>query len=744
VLAPEHFAIVAASVRSLPTSATGIDAALLLSAHGRVLVSALPDDLDPTRAAALAHELLNRASAMAEAWRRNDVVRVIVRGDRGDVIIADAGRDMFLVVGTDHTAALGSVMLEVDSARRSIRAAMKAVDGPLAEAASPPIAPAAATAVSSALLVRHDAPAAPEAPPVTATSPVRRTLPRTDAFTVCLHWGLVATLVTSLVTGLSIAGDYAASAIGPVADLVAPVLPQGPVIEWHVLSGWALCAIMVAYPVFLWRSRQAHRVKLNRFVWIALSNARRSGTLFANVGALFALNRIVHAVAFVLVLMMAATGLALYASTPLPVDREIVAAVHGVTALSFVGYVVIHVAIHAAAGNLWKIFRPRAAHLAVAAIAMCVAGAAIAAAYVVDRTDYRDLKVAHVTPPPVLDGDASDIAWQKTGEVVIRTRRGANFPGGEVTVTARAVHDGERAYFLFRWADPQRSQKHLPLLKTERGWRVLQSKLDVNDEDDFYEDKFAVLLSRTSTVASGTVHLGRNLIPGPHRPTNRGLHYTSDGSYADMWHWKSVRTGAMRPGMADDNHFGPPQPSEKPGVRYTGGYGQDPKTGGEFSENWTKVDADKPLAETLVVPKYLPHDPALLARMGPIDLDPEAGDAGIWYLRAEETRPYRPELDIYPVGTVLPGVVIDGGFTGDRGDVRAEAQWRDGFWTLEMSRALDTGSAFDVPLVASAEARSVFLWVAAFNHSQTRHSRHLHPVRLIIDDVEQILNTRVP
>ena len=68
--------------------------------------------------------------------------------------------------------------------------------------------------------------------------------------------------------------------------------------------------------------------------------------------------------------------------------------------------------------------------------------------------------------------------------------------------------------------------------------------------------------------------------------------------------------------------------------------------------------------------------------------------------------------------------------TGDRGDVQAVSQWRDGVWTMEVKRKLDTGSEYDV---AFATDRPTYLWVAAFNHTQTRHSRHLYPVAVTLE-----------
>jgi len=554
--------------------------------------------------------------------------------------------------------------------------------------------------------------------------------PRTDAFTFVVHWAMVAALIVSLITGLRIAADYAESAAGGVARLIAGILPEGAVIEWHVWSSWALFFAALAYPIFLWRSKQAIRVKADRSVLDRIRTARRNGNLWSNISAWFAINVVLYQIAFALILLMGATGLMLYTNVTLGLSNDTIAMIHGGAAFAFLAYIAIHILAQVKAGAFWKIFKPRMAYVGAAAVAMFAAGGAVAAIYVIDRGDHRELHIAQVAQAPVLDGNPDDTAWREARAVAIRTERGANLPDGAVVVEVKAVHDGERAYFQFRWPDEQRSQKHTPLIKVEGGWKVMQSEFEINDEDDYYEDKFSVVLSRTPVIGAGTVHLGQNLISGPHRPTTRGLHYTTDGSYADMWHWKSVRTGGMEPAFMDDDHFGPPKPSKKPGKRYTAGYSQDPKESGGYTSNWTKLDDSKPLNETLVVPKFVPADPILLQRMGKVDVDPNKGDEGIWFLRKEEVVPYDPALDVYPVGTVLPSVVIEGPFVGDRGDVPAGAEWKDGYWTLEAARVFDTGSKYDVAFAKGDEA---YLWVAVFNHNQTRHSQHLHPVKLVVE-----------
>ena len=112
------------------------------------------------------------------------------------------------------------------------------------------------------------------------------------------------------------------------------------------------------------------------------------------------------------------------------------------------------------------------------------------------------------------------------------------------------------------------------------------------------------------------------------------------------------------------------------------------------------------------------------------DFDPNSNDQADarWWMTEAETVPYSAEADAaIPVGTVIPGVVISGEYSGDRADVRGGARWQDGWWTLEATRVLATGSKYDIDFVAG---EPLYLWVAVFDHTQTRHTRHMRPVRL--------------
>lgn len=118
----------------------------------------------------------------------------------------------------------------------------------------------------------------------------------------------------------------------------------------------------------------------------------------------------------------------------------------------------------------------------------------------------------------------------------------------------------------------------------------------------------------------------------------------------------------------------------------------------------------------------------MTAAMGEINLDPNIGESegARWFMTEAESVPYSAEADAQtPIGTVVPGVLVSGEFTGDRADIRCAARWAAGHWTLEIARKMDTKSKYDVPI-----KNGVFMRVAAFDHTQIRHTRQIRPMRL--------------
>ena len=289
----------------------------------------------------------------------------------------------------------------------------------------------------------------------------------------------------------------------------------------------------------------------------------------------------------------------------------------------------------------------------------------------------------------------------------------------------RALHDGEFAYFAFSWDDPTRSLKHHPLVKTKAGWRVAARHPDLADEDIYHEDKFAVLLSPSVFPLIGAaIHLSRRPLSGrPESSTGRGLHYTLDGSVLDVWQWRASHEGAN--GHIDNCHFGGPQAADGADLvkHDSGGFAVD--SGPEHYRANYAPSAD-------IHPLRLPKDLAATSRaMGRMSdaTDESESENSRWWMNIEETIPFTTEGDaVIPVGTVIPGVILLEDRERAANDIVGFGRWAASRWTLEVVRRLNTGSPYDVELKTG-----VLMWVAAFDHSEKRHTRHLRPFRLEVE-----------
>jgi len=371
-----------------------------------------------------------------------------------------------------------------------------------------------------------------------------------------------------------------------------------------------------------------------------------------------------------------------------------------------------------------------------ALVAACVAGALIVIFMITSERQIIDkLYIYRVDPTavPVIDGETSDPIWRTIPPLYVRTENGGNFDGtGETTVSIRAVHDGSSAYFLFVWDDPTRSLKQLPLRKSAGHWQLLHDGYEVGDEHAYNEDKFAVLLTRLDTILAGdtTFHAGAKPLSGePGSLSGRGLHYTAhSGMLADIWQWKATSTNASN--HCDDDYFGPPiaaSPAEAAGrTPYRGGFAHDPGTA-NYQSNFTTFRQNN--YTDGVVPRRLPKDfRATTAALGRVDLDANHGesDQARWYMTEEESVPYSPDIDwLIPDGTVIPGVVIAGKYTGERAAVTCAGRWDAGRWALEVMRRLDDHSPYHVPIQTGTLMR-----LAAFDHAQIQHTRHVQPLHL--------------
>ena len=372
----------------------------------------------------------------------------------------------------------------------------------------------------------------------------------------------------------------------------------------------------------------------------------------------------------------------------------------------------------------------------VVAAAAAITGASFIVAtdqFAVDRLRVQRIGATDV---PTLDGDTSDRAWRGVRPFSLLTGEGGNFDGkGETRITVRAVHDGTFAYFLFTWEDSTRSLKHLPLVKEADGWHLLHSGFRIGDEHQYNEDKFSVLLTTSDATLAGdrTFHAGpRPVASAPATMSGRGLHFTADG-YVDVWQWKATSGGAS--GWMDDAHIQAAAGSDADAGGkcrpYRGGFAR-PERRTTRTISHRGRHQRRPQRSRLIAPLRLPKLVATTtAAMGAVDLDANHGesDGARWFMTEQESVPYSADADArIPTGTVIPGVIVNGEFSGDRPDIRCAARWASGYWALEVKRRLDSSSKFDVPIRTGVSMR-----LAAFDHSQIRHTRHVRPIRLEVE-----------
>ncbi|WP_440873668.1 ethylbenzene dehydrogenase-related protein [Thalassotalea sp. PLHSN55] len=509
---------------------------------------------------------------------------------------------------------------------------------------------------------------------------------------VFMHTLLITIVVINLLTGFRIASSHRAEVL-PWSAL----LPQGSLHGLHFILGFTLLALMLSYVVYqlIFLKRLEHNTK----------SRKRS-----------AYYQLIIYLGYISLSLLAITGLGLYFNLGF---ADVLLDFHYFIALVVLLYIPLHAGSYFIQyGNKLLIatfkFTPNKAKNNTVFVSFFLVTFGLLY-YLFPHNAPTKLTVHSIdlSTKIAIDGIANEDVWADIEPLHIKTFGGANFVNGASDVAIKVVENGIEAFFNISWQDSSESYTHLPLKKTESGWKVLENGFYRNDEQTYYEDKFAVILSNNCAFsASNTAHLGPK--PLADKPSNwhgKGYHYTTDNSIVDLWQWKAVRTNDMM--LMDDNYIGAPDKALAGKRRYTAGYKTDGKRSGAYVMNWLWYTPNG------VTPKRLPmtYDDNKLAQTH-IDKS--------WLLPWYDAKPYSVEQDTLAIGSILPSVLhLSNSFEGDRADVRAFATYQNGRWSMELSRKLTTGSQYDIAL-----ENDVCLWVAAFDHSQTAHTRHARPLQL--------------
>jgi hypothetical protein len=278
-----------------------------------------------------------------------------------------------------------------------------------------------------------------------------------------------------------------------------------------------------------------------------------------------------------------------------------------------------------------------------------------------------------VASPPTLDGvsvdwanlPASVVALQTRGEPIGMTLTEWNtewagfgstpplFDFGITNAIVKAAFDDDNIYFLVEWADATENVRRDQLTLMDGLWTR-----STENEDRLY---FAFNINNSFPAfgalgCSAACHLKERVgdFSSAARSYRMRMHTNAPGELADIWSWRATTTNPM--GYADDGY-------------------------------WDEVSRKSDSATDFVVSNRADGGSGTIV---PISMSEEG-------VNANPAAIYAPDAGFAPLAvpyndagivdlTRLPGYVHQRASPG-RDDVRAVGKWRNGKWTVELSRA---------------------------------------------------------
>lgn len=320
----------------------------------------------------------------------------------------------------------------------------------------------------------------------------------------------------------------------------------------------------------------------------------------------------------------------------------------------------------------------------------------------------KDLKLVATKTSAALSIDGTlETVWQQAAPLTVEINEQPYEPNNgydgfkRSEVEIRALYDNEYLYMVMRWEDPTYSLERFPWQKQPDGsWKVLKNLDSTGHENTYYEDKFAFFwnINQKGFAKKGcdkSCHMPEKGLLEGIRDTSAGRHYTNDGEFVDIWHWKSARTN---PVMQVDDQFLNSDHNENKGW----GRHSDEKTGGGYKKN---ENTDK------TAPSYMN----------------QSTQNPYWVLDSDKT----PFKDTFKAGDVIGGMILQAS-EGSRGDITGRGEWQNGVWTLELKRKLVTSwsqsSTQDVQFDDLKKA--YYFGVTAFDNTQIAHVYHKGSIKL--------------
>jgi hypothetical protein len=97
-----------------------IEASGIISTDGLMIAAQLPAGMDEDRVGAMSAAMLSLGDRTSQELERGDLEQVLVKGQRGYVLMAYAGKEAVVTVLAKPNAKLGLIFLDVKRAAESI------------------------------------------------------------------------------------------------------------------------------------------------------------------------------------------------------------------------------------------------------------------------------------------------------------------------------------------------------------------------------------------------------------------------------------------------------------------------------------------------------------------------------------------------------------------------------------------------------------------------------------------------
>jgi len=297
-------------------------------------------------------------------------------------------------------------------------------------------------------------------------------------------------------------------------------------------------------------------------------------------------------------------------------------------------------------------------------------------------------------PVPKIDGQALENAWNMALETKVSTWQlddGPPQPGTEVFI--RAVYDDSHIYFTFRWLDNIRQDRMGQWLFSSGRWRA---KVDWPDALALHWQATELVEDFRQGGCAVACHSTGRFRDFPRMATRQ------EGAVVDEWYWNAFtaeRAGRPGDGFLDHRVRFVPQGSLTPAFRWAhpeiaAAHGSDAS-----GERMPEIVGGIPLILNAKETEGQPPHPRFYMEGGhqvPLQL-------------SNIGNPANKSFPLYESGIPEGGDSAD--IRGHAADIRGHASWSNGYWTLELSRALRTPSKRDVRLDLPEKSHSFGLAV---------------------------------